>query len=33
MSGANESNLPAIKRNVVNVVNDLRLFDSPRLRV
>lgn len=29
MSGANESNLPAIKRNVVNVVNDLRLFDSP----
>lgn len=29
MSGANESNLPAIKRNVVNVVNDLRLFGSP----
>ena len=33
MSGANESNLPAIKRNVVNVVSDLSLFDSPRLRV
>lgn len=29
MSGANESNLPAIKRNVVNVVSDLSLFDSP----